>query len=349
MVSSATRRQSLGAIGNLGAVERKQQLARLDDAARAGWLYYVAGCNQEEVARRLGVSRQTAQRLVSMSVTEGLIKVRLDHPISRCLELSENLKHHFGLAFVDVVPALSPASSRVAGLAQATAAAIELQLSAASPIVMAIGTGRALKAAVEQLRPLHTPQHKIVSLTGNIAPDGSAAYYNVIFNLADRVRAQVFPMPLPVIASSSAERRQLHDQPLVQQTLRMAEMADVAFVGIGNLDDAAPLHRDGFVTADELSDLRQAGAVGEIVGWAFGADGNLITGSISDRVASAALPSRETSLVVGLAAGEPKLSPLRSALRGRLINGLITDELTAASLLDERGYTGLLATKQGIA
>jgi DNA-binding transcriptional regulator LsrR (DeoR family) len=345
VVSAATRHQGPNAIGSLGAAERKQQLARLDDAARAGWLYYVAGCNQEEVARKLGISRQTAQRLVSMSVAEGLIKVRLDHPIGRCLELSEGLKRRFGLVFVDVVPALSP-SPNAAGLAQATAAAIEQQLSGTSPIVMAIGTGRALKAAVEQLRPLHMPQHKIVSLTGNISPDGSAAYYNVIFNLADRVRAQVFPMPLPVIASSARERRQLHDQPLIQQTLRMAETADVAFVGIGNLGETAPLHIDGFVTAEELSDLRQAGAVGEIVGWAFGANGALIAGSINGRVASAALPSRETSLVVGLAAGEPKLGPLRAALRGRLINGLITDEFTAASLLEERGARYLLETKQ---
>ena len=55
---------------------------RLDDAARAGWLYYVAGNTQDEVAQKLGVSRQTAQRLVSMAVSERLIKVRLDHPIA---------------------------------------------------------------------------------------------------------------------------------------------------------------------------------------------------------------------------------------------------------------------------
>ena len=28
---------------------------RLDDAARAGWLYYVAGNNQEEIAQKQGV------------------------------------------------------------------------------------------------------------------------------------------------------------------------------------------------------------------------------------------------------------------------------------------------------
>ena len=60
---------------------------RLDEAARAGWLYYVAGNTQDEIARKLGISRQAAQRLVSLAISERLIKVRLDHPIARCMAL----------------------------------------------------------------------------------------------------------------------------------------------------------------------------------------------------------------------------------------------------------------------
>ena len=48
------------------------ETTRLDDAARAGWLYYVAGNTQDEIARKLGVSRQTAQRLVAMALAERL-------------------------------------------------------------------------------------------------------------------------------------------------------------------------------------------------------------------------------------------------------------------------------------
>ena len=69
----------------------EQETSRLDDAARAGWLYYIAGNTQDEIARKLGVSRQTAQRLVSLSISEKLIKVRLDHPIANCLELAERV------------------------------------------------------------------------------------------------------------------------------------------------------------------------------------------------------------------------------------------------------------------
>ena len=306
---------------------------RLDDAARAGWLYYVAGNNQEEIARKLNVSRQTAQRLVSLSVSEGLIKVRLDHPIGRCMELAEKLRRRFALDLVEVVPSDPESSSTVIGVAQAAAAEIERRLRSPSPIVMAIGTGRTLRAAIEQLPPMEASQHKIVSLTGNIAPDGSASYYNVIFNMADTVQARMFPMPLPVIASSPEEREMLLSQPMVKETLALAARADITFVGIGDLGPDAPLYLDGFITESELKALQKAGAVGEIVGWAFDAQGRMIEGLTNDRVASAPMPSRERSLVVALAMGEKKLPGTIAALNRRLVNGLMTDERTATKLL----------------
>lgn len=306
---------------------------RLDDAARAGWLYYVAGNNQEQIARKLGVSRQTAQRLVSLSVSEGLIKVRLDHPIGRCMELGEQLRRRFALDLVEVVPTDPGSDSTILGVAQAAAAEIERRLRSPTPIVMAVGTGRTLKAAIEQLTPMECPQHKIVSLTGSIAPDGSAAYYNVIFNLADSVKARSFPMPLPVIASSARERETLLSQPMIRDTLALAASADVTFVGVGDLGPEAPLYLDGFITEAELKALQKAGAIGEIVGWAFDTQGKMIEGLTNDRVASAPMPSRETSLVVAIAKGDKKLPGIRAALNRRLVNGLITDEHTAEGLL----------------
>ncbi|RWP30670.1 sugar-binding transcriptional regulator [Mesorhizobium sp.] len=305
---------------------------RLDDAARAGWLYYVAGNTQDQIASTLGISRQTAQRLVSLAVSEGLIKVRVDHPIANCLDLAARLKSRFALDLVEVVPS-DPASSSTIGVAVAAAAEIERRLRSPTPIVMAIGTGRTLKAAIEQLPPMECPQHKVVSLTGNISPDGSAAFYNVIFTMADRVKARSFPMPLPVIASSPQEREMLLSQPMIQPTLALAAEADVTFVGIGDLGPQAPLYEDGFISESELKALQKAGGVAEIVGWVFDREGRMIEGITNDRVSSASLPSREKSLVIALAMGERKLPGILAAVNRRLVNGLITDERTAAALL----------------
>ncbi len=306
---------------------------RLDDAARAGWLYYIAGNTQDEIASKLGISRQSAQRLVSLAVSEGLVKVRLDHPIARCLDLAAKVRTQFALDLVEVVPSDPGSRSTTIGIAQAAAAEMERWLKSAKPIVMAVGTGRTLKAAIEQLTPMDCPQHRIVSLTGNIGPDGSASYYNVIFDMADAVKARLFPMPLPVIASSARERELLHGQAMIEATLKLTESADVTFVGVGDLGANPPLFQDGFITRAELKALHKAGAVGEIVGWAFDKGGRLIEGITNERVASAPIPSRERSQVIAVAMGEHKLPGIRAAANRRLVNGLITDEATAEALL----------------
>ena len=315
------------------AKKPEAESSRLDDAARAGWLYYIAGNTQDEIAGKLGVSRQTAQRLVSLAVSERLIKVRLDHPIAECLELGEALRKKFALVHVDIVPSDPGSSSTTIGIAEAGAAEIERWLKKSEPIVLAVGTGRTLKAAIDQLPTMECPQHRIMSLTGNIGPDGSAAYYNVIFSMADAVKARHYPMPLPVLVSSIEERDLLHKQSLVQSTLQLGREADVAFVGIGELGADAPLCLDGFLDPEEMARLMEEGAAGEICGWMFDRDGKLLDGSINERVASVPLPPRETTTVIGLAKGKRKYLALLAALRGRMINGVITDEATARHLL----------------
>jgi DNA-binding transcriptional regulator LsrR (DeoR family) len=311
----------------------KRTAGRLDDAARAGWLYYIAGRTQDEIATQMGISRQAAQRLVSLAVSERLIRVWMDHPIARCLELAGALSERFGLRHAEVVPTDPGHDDGAVGIGEAGAAEITRWLKRTEPIVMAIGTGRTLKAAVDRLPPLSCPQHRIVSLTGNIGPDGTAAYYNVIFSLAETVEARHFPMPLPVFVASPEERARMHELSLIRATLSLAAAADVCFVGIGEMDDAAPLLLDGFVSRGELAALRAAGAAGEICGWVFDADGRLIEGDRNRRTAGAPLPSREHAVVIALAKGGKKLPALRSALTGRLVNGIITDEATAEVLL----------------
>lgn len=75
---------------------------RLDQAARAAWLSWVAGMTQDEIARELGVSRQTAQRLVAQAMAAGIVKVRIDHPLAECLDLGAALKDRCGMQLAEV-------------------------------------------------------------------------------------------------------------------------------------------------------------------------------------------------------------------------------------------------------
>lgn len=307
---------------------------RLDDAARAGWLYYIAGNTQDEIARKLGVSRQTAQRLVSLAVSARLIRVRLDHPIGHCLELSERIKSTYGIDHCEVVPADPESPSTTIGVAEAAAAELERYFVSQHPVVAAMGTGRMLRAMVEQLTPMDCPQHKVVSLVGNIGPDGSASRYDVVSRVGDRVKAPHYPMPLPVIASTVHEKSLLLSQKTLRGVIDLAKQADVTFFGIGTIDDEAALLRDGFVRHDEIRALMRAGAVGEIIGWAFDAEGRLIDGMTNDRVLSVPLQQPPPGRAIGVGMEPARLRAIRGALRGRLINGLITNERMAELLLE---------------
>ena len=93
-----------------------------------------------------------------------------------------------------------PASlTAVAGVAASAAAYLEQRLAAAGPSIIALGTGRTLRAAVDQIRPMDCPHHQLVSLVGNIAPDGSASLFDTLTRLADLTKAQHYPIPLPVV------------------------------------------------------------------------------------------------------------------------------------------------------
>jgi DNA-binding transcriptional regulator LsrR (DeoR family) len=149
----------------------------LDDAARAGWLYYVGGMTRDQIAQELGVSRQRAQRLVSRAMAERLIHVRLEHRVSACLDLEARLTRKYGLRLCRVTLALADGIDPILSLAPTAAAEMERVLASAEPQVIALSTGRTLRASVEALTQMVAEQHKIVILIGNIAPDGSASYY----------------------------------------------------------------------------------------------------------------------------------------------------------------------------
>jgi DNA-binding transcriptional regulator LsrR (DeoR family) len=307
--------------------------SRLDEAARAGWLYFIAGHTQDEIAKMLKVSRPTAQRLVSLCIAEHLITFRLEHPIAACMELAMRLKDAFDLRHCDVVPTDPAAPLAAAGIAERAANLLESTLRADKPTIIAMGTGRAMRAAVEQIPPMACPNHQLVSLVGNISADGSASFFDTVGRLADLTKARHYPMPLPFLMSSQAERDQLLRIEPVIRVRAIAARADLRLVGIGQMDQGAQVHLDGFISREELLELMRLGAIGELTGWAFDAEGRVIDGGTNRRLTSVPPQVPAETLTVGAALGPAKVPAIRAALKGRLINSLITDEATAREIL----------------
>ena len=308
---------------------------RLDLAARAAWLYYIKRRTQDEIAADLSVSRPNAQRLVALAISEGLIKFRLDHPLLKSMELGERICERYGLDLCEVAPTVDGQSDR-AGVALLAAQYIENLLSAPTPQILALGTGRTLLETVREVSSMERPDHRIVSAVGNLTRNGRASPYDVAMRLADRVGAQCYPLPLPLLTDTREECEFLRAQRGYAIVDSLFRQADAVVLGVGSIGSTAPLLIDGFVTPEELAELLDAGAVGELRSHPFDHRGVAIVNSVTARLTAVPLPAGPKRPTVLVGAGRPKAEALEAALLGNYANGLVIDEPTASRLLERR-------------
>ena len=123
----------------------------------------------------------------------------------------------------------------------------------------------------------------------------------------------------------------------MREAMSFYDQITMALVGIGSVTPSTLLTQSGNVFSDEeLNMLREKNAVGDILLRFFDAEGNPVESPLNDRVVSMELEQlKEVDRAIGIAGGSRKLPAIRGALRGGLINILITDYCTAEKLVHD--------------
>ena len=117
--------------------------------------------------------------------------------------------------------------------------------------------------------------------------------------------------------------------------LKQACSADQAVVGVGTPTTDATIVQLGYLTEADARALREQGVVGDILGQFFDASGRVVPLPIHDRRIGIELSDlAQIPKVVGVAGGLHKVEAILGALRGRFLDVLVTNELTALRLLE---------------
>jgi DNA-binding transcriptional regulator LsrR (DeoR family) len=142
-------------------------------------------------------------------------------------------------------------------------------------------------------------------------------------------------IPAPGIVATGLARDALLADPSLAETITMAAHADVALVGVGSLTtDSVVLQASALLTEEQISELKARGMVGNIALRFYDADGQPIEHEVNDRIIALDLEQiRGIPRVIGVAGGPEKVESIRAALRGSLIDVLVTDDRTATRLL----------------
>ncbi|NIY46011.1 sugar-binding transcriptional regulator [Cedecea colo] len=304
---------------------------RLDQKVRAAWMYYIAGQNQSEIAAQLGTSRPVVQRLIAAAKEEGIVSIGLNHPVAGCLNYAQMLKEKYDLIECNIVPAFT-SDITLDSVSFGCYQLMEKYLRADNDKVIGIGSGLTLKKTIRRI-DFDSPNARCVALISAMDAEGKCNYYDdVPLLLASKIQANYYQWPAPRYAQTSLEHQMWCSNRLFNNVLSVAYDADVIFVGIGALSQESPIFRDGFITPAQLETLTLQGAVGEILGRFIDANGEVVESDINNLITSYDI-RRSRCPRIAAACGEDKRSTIFAALKGKWVNGLVTDEHTARWLL----------------
>lgn len=310
-----------------------------DDIAQAAWLYYVGNLSQQDVSKRLGVSRFKVLRMLADAREQGLVRITVEHRTSRSLALADQLVEAFGLQEVQVAPV--GASSQDDALARDAVAILASGYLARiagsdSRATVGLGWGRTLSSMADNLTGVRNSGLTFVSLMGSVTYASHTAPGDVCVRLAAQTGGRAILMPAPFVTDSKAACDGIMSQRLVREALDVARRADHALMSVGECQDGAILFDSGIFSDAQIQELREADVVGDCCGVFYKADGSVADIELN-RCTPCVQPNDMASMdTVLLAGGVGKLAATLAVLRAGFVKKLLVDEGLATALVAAR-------------
>ncbi len=339
---------------------------RFDVIYEAARLHFEEGLIQDDIARRLKVSRPTVARYLAMARDMGYVHTRVLEPRGHAF------LHDLEVALVDRFPVLrevllTPSRAAAADPAQPAArraVAEELAERAAVLVdhhiagrrqggqpVAAVARGEMIDAVIRRIRPSRpVPELEVLPMLGYLRSREYPYDANRLAQELARLYAGNYEwIPAPAVVTRD-EAAVLRGMPLVAEPLRkLTEDVTVVLTSIScpystdargqrSLRQSTLLQSDR-VPSESLHKLAdEDGAIGEICGWYYSAErlldapGVTVLGLPLETMRAYAADSARS--VIAVAGGDPeRVGAIHAAIRLGLINVLVTDYLTAHELL----------------
>ncbi|MCJ7825607.1 MAG: winged helix-turn-helix transcriptional regulator, partial [Anaerolineales bacterium] len=280
-------------------------------------LYYEKDMTQQEIARKVGLSRQKVSRLLTRARQEGVVRITILDPRNPDHALEMALKEEFGLQ--NVVLAASE------GLVEHTlrrqigiAAAHFLTRTLEQGQQVGIGWGRTLEAMVNAVNFDSSIEIHVIPLLGGIGDMAPSFQVNELaLRLAEELGGtfQFFHLPAFVYDREAWEILMRTDE--VERISHQWSKVRPAVVGIGQIElqkFSSVFFTEG-ASPPVVDVIEGSGVVGDICGRFYDIDGQSI--ELGGGVIGISMDAvRELPEVIAVAGGLPKVRAITGALRG---------------------------------
>lgn len=304
--------------------------------AKVSKLYYEDNLNQDDIVSRLHISRSTISRLLAQAREEGIVRIVVVPPTGTYAELESAIEEKYAVDEVIVTDVSSPESPQMIARGLGAAAANYLLRAINETDVVGVSWGYTIRGMVAALEPKNFPNVRIVQMTGGIGkPESESHATELCHQMARTLSCKLALLPAPGVVQSKQTRDVYLMDEHVRTAINLLPSITLAFVGIGSLNSYSISMRDETIlTRADLDEVVTNGAVGDIALRFIDAEGQPVQSELSERIIGIDIAHlRQIPRVVGVAGGRNKVEPIRAALRGKLLNVLITDQSTAKALI----------------
>ena len=183
---------------------------------------------------------------------------------------------------------------------------------------------------VESLAPC-----TVVQISGTMAgTDPDMGGVEIVSRLARVGLGQAYPVYAPLLVRDATVAAGLRAESGIAQTFGRYDAIDVAVVPVGGWSHTTSTVF-GALSEDERADAAARGAVGEVTGRVFDAQGRHPDASVDQRLVAITLDQlRAVPLVIGSAYNADRGEAVLAAVRGGFVDMLVIDRSAALSLLD---------------
>ncbi len=298
-------------------------------------MYYMDHLKQSDIAKRMGVDRTTVSKYLKKAVENGIVRITVEH--NSYDELEAALEKRFGLKEAYVVTKSYDLQTVKRNMAHAGLNLLKRIVGNGQVIGTAWGTTISELAHYAEQEKLPQIDADFVPLDGG--PESIESEYHVntlCYQLSRAFGGRSHYIYAPAIAKTPEIREAIVQDVNYEKISAFWERLDIGIVGIGAPVKSSNLIWAGSFGRSAIEMLTHTGAVGEICSVFYDLNGHPVETPFSDRIIAIDLEKLcALRYCIGMAASREKVPAIMGALRGRLINVLITDEETAKILLNE--------------
>jgi DNA-binding transcriptional regulator LsrR (DeoR family) len=306
---------------------------QIREYTKAAYFYYKANFSQEEIAQKMGMSRQRVNRILNDCVKQKIVRITIDPLENNNGELEAALEEKYSMNRVCVAESFL-AKNLTNDLGEKAAKLLESIIKDGDTI--GISRGRSTLALAENLPFMNTRGITATQLIGSENRAGSQiAVDGIVYRLAEKLRAQPVMLYAPVVVHDESLLAAITKEPFFTDAYKVITSCGIAVVGIEHdtgrlLEYLRPLSS----TKDKTDAERELQNVaGETCTHFFDREGNAVIPSFRKHIVAVLLDDyKKIPVRLGIAGGAQKAAAIAAAMKGGYITHLVTDAETAKSL-----------------